>query len=151
MTRVSPIIYSAFLLGDDEREPPQLTTLPPTEPKKVWSFNEWIVNFLQDDGLYSTDDPTYEDDIYEDTLESGERGFEEDGPSEVLIIFGIVAALVALLYYRQYRQQQQRQREQGQQQPQPRGQGQQHQGGGQLQGAVFAPPGEPDFAGWGGL
>ncbi|ORY54848.1 uncharacterized protein BCR38DRAFT_453225 [Pseudomassariella vexata] len=78
--------------------------------KKVWSLSEWIANFLKEDIYY--DDGTYED-MYGDTItgSDGEPLGDEfdDGVIDSLIILGLAAVIVGLIYYRQQRQQAHRQ------------------------------------------
>ncbi|KAI0126404.1 hypothetical protein BJ170DRAFT_596006 [Xylariales sp. AK1849] len=82
--------------------------------KKDWSLSEWIANFLKDDRAYY-DDATYED-LYDDTI-TGSDGeplgdeFDDDGVIDSLIILGLAAAVVGLIYYRNHRQQAHRQAE----------------------------------------
>jgi SEL1 protein len=117
-----------------------------TEPKKDWSWNEWIINFLQDD-LYWEEGLPYEDDIYDDggSFAHQEPGFEamDEAGVDILLILAVAAALVGLLYYRQNRQQEnRRQREEEEQQQQNGGQR-------QAQGMVMFPQrGDPEFNNW---
>lgn len=122
------------------------------EPKKDWSFSEWISNFLEEPHPYyhgAEDDidfdepgmPGGDDDYYDDLDES---------ILESLIIVGIAAAIAFLVYYRQQRQTNHRreiERQQGEEQPdgippEQRFPGQQADGG------FFPPPDDPNFAQW---
>jgi len=78
------------------------------EPKKDWSIGEWIANFLQDDGPYGFD-PLYED-LYDDGALPPPVGSEDDdaGLVDALVILVLVAALVVMIWYRNYRQAQAR-------------------------------------------
>lgn len=77
--------------------------------KRHWSISEWISNFLQDGP------PQYEDDYDDDFLPrnnpmpggDSDAVYEDlidEGIIETLIILGLAAALVWLIYYRQARQ-----------------------------------------------
>ena len=83
----------------------RLTAHP--EPKKDWSFSEWLSTFLEDPHPYyhgaedddiDYDDPSLpgSDDSYYDEL--------DESILESLIIVGIAAAIAFLVYYRQQRQ-----------------------------------------------
>ncbi|KAI1392913.1 HCP-like protein [Hypoxylon trugodes] len=127
-------------------------------PRKDWSLSEWIANFLQEDEYYYDD--TYEG-FYDDGgaiagsegehLNGADAFDDVDGVVESLIILGLVAAIVILMYYRARRREQaQRQaeeeaRRQGQPRPRPPVPGQGH-----AQGGLFPQPGGPDFAPWAG-
>ncbi|KAH8682220.1 hypothetical protein BX600DRAFT_505831 [Xylariales sp. PMI_506] len=83
-------------------------------PKKEWSLGEWLAHFLRDDHLYY-DDATYED-LYDNTIvgsdgEPYNDNFDDDGVVDSLIILGLAAIIVALVYYRNQRQQAHRQAE----------------------------------------
>lgn len=76
-----------------------------TEPKKDWSFSEWINNFLEDPHPYYHSD---EDDLVDpsDPMPGGDDWVDEIDESiiESLIILGLAGALAFLVYYRQQRQ-----------------------------------------------
>ena len=102
-------------------------------PKKDWSLNEWITNFLDADGAWGGgyDDPDGNGPDYRDAYESGEWDGAADpdtladiddlydeldsGIIESLIIIALAGALAFLVYYRQQRQQRARRRQQQQQ------------------------------------
>ncbi|KAG9236824.1 ubiquitin-protein ligase-like protein Sel1/Ubx2 [Amylocarpus encephaloides] len=125
-------------------------------PKKQWSLSEWISNFLQDDHPY------YGDSDYDDTnflsetdhLPGGDSDglyddIIDDGMIEALIIIGLVAALVFLIYYRQQHQLTHRRGEatarvEAGDQPAAEGPPQQQ----QEDRGVFPQPGEPEFGQW---
>ncbi|KAH6651711.1 hypothetical protein BKA67DRAFT_537571 [Truncatella angustata] len=81
--------------------------------KKDWSLSEWIANFLSDD-RFQYDDGGY-DDLYEDGIVGSDgQPFDEDdieGVIDSLIILSVAAAIVALVWYRNARQQAHRQAE----------------------------------------
>ena len=94
-------------------------------PKKDWSFNEWITNFLDADGAWGGygDDGANDDPDYHDSYESGEWDAAhpdnfadiddlyddlDSGIIDSLIIIGLAGALAFLVYYRQQRQQRER-------------------------------------------
>jgi SEL1 protein len=118
--------------------------------KKQWSLSEWIHNFLQDDHPYYADVDYDENYLPEnDPMPGGDVDGLYDDPAddgilESLIIVGLAAALVFLIYYRQQRQLAHRREDdnaraqQGEQNQQP-----QHEDRG-----LFPQPGEPDFAQW---
>jgi SEL1 protein len=120
--------------------------------KKQWSISEWIKNFIQDDHPYYRD---AEDENQVDAKDSPMPGGDadgmyedgiDDGLVESLIIMGLAAALVFLIYYRQQHQLAQRQNQEAagvpgqpaaEQQPaQPR------------DGGLFPQPGDPEFGQW---
>ncbi|KAH8813286.1 ubiquitin-protein ligase-like protein Sel1/Ubx2 [Xylogone sp. PMI_703] len=119
------------------------------EPKRHWSFSEWMTNFLQDDYQYYGDadyDEGYlpdsdplpggdADGLYEDII--------DDGLLESFIIIGLAAALVFLVYYRQQRQAMHRREE-------ARAQGAQGMNDQQALGdrGFFPQPGDPEFNQW---
>ncbi|CAG8949117.1 hypothetical protein HYFRA_00002246 [Hymenoscyphus fraxineus] len=124
-------------------------------PKKQWSLSEWIANFLQDDHPYYNDD--YDDSNFlseTDPMPGGDvDGFYEDtiaeldGLLESLIVVGLVASLVFLIYYRNQHQQAHRQGEAARVQA----------GAGPANGAaqeqqedrgLFPQPGDPEFGQW---
>ncbi|KAI1855669.1 hypothetical protein JX266_000534 [Neoarthrinium moseri] len=80
--------------------------------KKEWSLSEWINNFLQDERLYY-------DDVYEDLYDDGIVGSDgepmgddlDEAVVDSLIILFVAAAIVALVWYRNARQQAHRQAE----------------------------------------
>ncbi|KAI9870130.1 MAG: ERAD-associated protein [Pleopsidium flavum] len=132
------------------------------EPKKDWSLREWISNFLEDDHPYYHDGD--EDDLTDptpkDPMPGGDDYYDEidEGILESLIIVGLAAALVFLVYYRQQRQLNHR-RAMEQQGPGALAQGAlpappmpgQHPGqhpGQQPDGGFFPPPGDPNFNQW---
>lgn len=74
----------------------------------------------------------------------------DDGILESLIIIGLAAALVGLVYYRNQRQQAHRRQDdaaRGQQGNQPAGEGEAQQPQGQDRG-LFPAPGDPEFGQW---
>jgi SEL1 protein len=73
-----------------------------TESKKDWSLSEWIANFLKEDPYY--DDGGYEEFVGSDGEPLGEEYDEDEGVVDSLIILGVAAAIVFLVYYRQQRQ-----------------------------------------------
>ncbi|KAI9837069.1 MAG: hypothetical protein M1819_000718 [Sarea resinae] len=135
------------------------------EPKKDWSFSEWVQSFLEDDDEH----PYYRDTVDEDDdlttpkthskMPGGDDYYEDEideGMLESLIIIALAASLAFLLYYRQQRQLQHRRAVQIQQQQQQ----QQAQGEAGVAGAApvpqqpeadrgfFPQPGDPDFNQW---
>ena len=130
-----------------------------TEPRKDWSFSEWISNFLEDPHPYyhGTDDE------YDEPLPDGMPGGDDDYYDDIdesiiesIIIVALAGALAFLVYYRQQRQNTHRQEMERQEQPAP--QQQQHQQNGippeerlpgqQADGGFFPPPGDPNFGQW---
>jgi len=122
------------------------------EPKKEWSFSEWVQNFLEDEHPYYHD--VDEDDYVDhatDPIPGADEYYDDidEGILESLIIVGIAAALAFLVYYRQQRQLHHR-LAQGQQQmaqpgaAAPADQGQQ----GPADRGLFPPPGDPAFNQW---
>ena len=139
------------------------------EPKKEWSFSDWVTNFLAephpyyhgadgeeeylDDPLPDHDLPGSDDDYYDELDES---------LAESLIIVGLAAALAFLVYYRQQRQMRpgqgqgqdqeaQPQQDQAQDQAQAQGQAQvqgQDLPGQQADGGFFPPQDDPNFGQW---
>ncbi|KAI1098577.1 HCP-like protein [Jackrogersella minutella] len=117
-------------------------------PRKDWSLREWITNFLQEDNIYFNG----EDYFYDDGTIAGSDGepigdaFDDlDGVIESLIILGLIAAILFLMYYRARRQQAHRQAEED-----AARQAQQQQGAVQPpQGQIFPQPGGPGFGPWG--
>ncbi len=116
-------------------------------------MSEWITNFLQDER------PLFDDgfdDIYDDTMHTPDDGMVEDLDGSImdtLLFVGLAAALAFLVYYRQQRQQAHRQDEEQARHGQRDGQNQnQAQApppvGGEREGGVFPPPGNPDVANW---
>lgn len=128
-------------------------------PEKDWSLSEWITNFMQDDPL-DYDDLSY-DEIFDDTMPGGDGGLGDvdSGVFESLVILGLAAALVFLMFYRNYRQEAARRAEEARR----RQQGGQVVGGAQnpppaaaVPGAapaapergLFPQPGDPDLGQW---
>ncbi|KAF4632481.1 hypothetical protein G7Y89_g5643 [Cudoniella acicularis] len=120
-------------------------------PKKQWSLSEWISNFIQDDHPYYGD-TEYDDNFLPEGnhIPGGDSdGFYEDiiddGILESLIIIGLAAALVFLVYYRQQHQLRHRRGEEAARAqgdlPAPQGQEQQR----QEERGVFPQPGDPEF------
>ena len=137
------------------------------EPKKEWSFSEWISNFLEDPHPYYHG----ADDDYDDPNPEGMPGGDDDYYAELddnildsLIIVGLAAALAFLVYYRQQRQTNHRrevetQQQGDQNQDQPPLQPQQPQAengippeerlpGQQADGGFFPPPEDPNYPAW---
>ena len=138
------------------------------EPKKEWSFSEWISNFLEDPHPYYHG----ADDDYDDPNPEGMPGGDDDYYAELddnildsLIIVGLAAALAFLVYYRQQRQTNHRREVETQQQGHPNpdqdqplqpGQPQAENGipleerlpGQQADGGFFPPPEDPNFPAW---
>lgn len=119
-------------------------------PKKQWSLSEWISNFLREDHMYYGDadyDENYlpandpmpggdADGIYEDIL--------DDGLIESLVIVGLAAALVFLIYWRQQHQLAHRRGADAarvQNGDAPEQQAQEDRG-------MFPQPGDPEFGQW---
>ena len=140
---------------------------PYPEPKKEWSFGEWISNFLEDPHPYYHG----ADDDYDDPNPEGMPGGDDDYYAELddnildsLIIVGLAAALAFLVYYRQQRQTNHRrevetQQQGDQNQDQPPLQPQQPQAengippeerlpGQQADGGFFPPPEDPNYPAW---
>ena len=124
-----------------------------TAPKKQWSLSEWVTNFLLQDDRYYTEDQA--DDYLPDTdpMPGGDADgmyddILDDGIVESLVIIGLAAALVFLIYYRQQRQLAHRQNEAAR--AQPEGQeavaGEQPQAPGER--GLFPQPGDPAFGQW---
>lgn len=128
-------------------------------PKKQWSLGEWVSNFLRDDYPYYGDAEYDEKYLPEnDPIPGGEADrlyddFIDDGILESLIVIGLAAALVFLIYYRQQHQLAHRREEdaaRAQQDNQP-AEGQQPQQPGQPEQddrGLFPQLGDPDFAQW---
>ena len=138
------------------------------EPKKEWSFSEWISNFLEDPHPYYHG----ADDDYDDPNPEGMPGGDDDYYAELddnildsLIIVGLAAALAFLVYYRQQRQTNHRREAETQQQqgdrdppdqPLQPGQPQAENGippeerlpGQQADGGFFPPPEDPNYPAW---
>ncbi|KAL8902442.1 MAG: hypothetical protein Q9207_004717 [Kuettlingeria erythrocarpa] len=143
------------------RKQAQLTM--PTEPKKEWSFNEWISNFLEDHHPYYNNG---EDDDFvdpaSDPMPGGDDYIDDIDESiiESLIILGLAGALAFLVYYRQQRQNSHRRELERQQQQQQQQQGavpaaqQQPPApprplpGQQADGGFFPPVGDPNYGQW---
>ena len=150
-----------------------LTKFP--EPKKEWSFSEWISNFLENPHPYYHG---ADDDDYDEPLPDGMPGGDvddyydelDDNILESLLIVGLAAALAFLVYYRQRRQTNHRRETEAQQQGgannnnnnQPQAQAQvqanengivppaeeQRLPGQQADGGFFPPPEDPNYAAW---
>lgn len=79
--------------------------------KKDWSLSEWVSNFLMDE-RFQYEEGAY-DDLYDDGIvgSDGQPFDEEDleGVVDSLIILFVAAAIVALVWYRNARQQAHRQ------------------------------------------
>lgn len=141
----------------------------PKEPKKEWTLNDWLSNFLSDPHPYYHG-AAADDDDYDDTLPDGMPGGDDDyydtmdeSIIESLIIVGLAAALAWLVYYRQRRQQRAGNAQYGQGQRQedvvanvdggmgvvpeggPNGQVVEGQ---QADGGFFPPPDDPGFGHW---
>lgn len=124
------------------------------EPKKDWSFGEWISNFLEDPHPYYHG----ADDDYDDPLPDGMPGGDDDyyddfdeSIIESIIIVGLAAALAFLVYYRQQRQNTHRQEMERQGQPVPQQNGappEEPLPGQQADGGFFPPPEDPNFGQW---
>lgn len=125
------------------------------EPRKAWSFSEWISNFVAEDDS----DPNYhsaEDDDFvdqqADTMPGGDDFYDiiDESIVESLIIIGLAATLAFLVYYRQQRQTNHQRQQVAAQQAQGQGgvlgvapvEGQQPNGG------FFPPEGDPGFGQW---
>ncbi|KAK9777249.1 hypothetical protein SCAR479_05978 [Seiridium cardinale] len=81
--------------------------------KKDWSLSEWVANFLSDE-RFQFDDGQYDDLYDEGIVGSDGQPFDEDdleGVVDSLIILFIAAAIVALVWYRNARQQAHREAE----------------------------------------
>ncbi|KAL8710149.1 MAG: hypothetical protein Q9220_005232 [cf. Caloplaca sp. 1 TL-2023] len=135
------------------------------EPKKEWSFSEWLSNFLEDPHPYyhSADEDDFVDPSA-DPMPGGDDYLDEIDESiiESLVILGLAGALAFLVYYRQQRQNSHRREmerqqllQQQQQQsslpapqqpqapaPEPPPPGQQANGG------FFPPPEDPNYGQW---
>ncbi|KAL9596885.1 MAG: hypothetical protein Q9219_005511 [cf. Caloplaca sp. 3 TL-2023] len=133
---------------------------PEQEPKKEWSFSEWMSNFLEDHHPYY--DTGEDDDLVDsasDPMPGGDDYIDDIDESiiESLIILGLAGALAFLVYYRQQRQNSHR-RETERQQQQRQGNGQDRQQplpaqepplpGQQADGGFFPPPGDPNYGQW---
>ena len=96
----------------------------PIAKKKDWTLGDWIANFLQEDAYYYDDDGAY-DDYYEDDGSAGggmtgsdgqpmggdgADDYSDEGVLESLVILGLAATIVFLMYYRAQRQQAHRER-----------------------------------------
>ncbi|KAI1003228.1 hypothetical protein K3495_g4975 [Podosphaera aphanis] len=118
-------------------------------PQKQWSLSDWISNFLR------KEDKSYSDRDYEDAFLSDNNPMPggdtdglyddiiEDGFLESLIIVGLCAALVFLIWYRQHR----RHAHQGN--PEERAAEGQNRGAAAPQDrGLFPNRGDPEFAQW---
>lgn len=123
--------------------------------KKDWSLREWISNFLRDDHPYYHDSD-YEEDNLASYADSGMPGGDgnviydesiiDDSFLETIMILGLAATLVFLMYYRQQRQLAHRRGEDA-----ARAQGGLAAGVDAVQpgaGGLFPPPGDPAFNDW---
>lgn len=125
-------------------------------PKKQWSMSEWISNFLRDDHLYYGDNG-YDDNYLPETdpMPGGDvdglyEDIIDDGILESIIILGLAAVLVVLIYYRQQHQLAHRRGEEaarGQQVDQAAQDGQRQQPPHEDRG-VFPQPGDLEFGQW---
>ena len=129
-----------------------------TEPRKDWTFSEWLATFLEDQHPYyhgADDDGYYDDPIPEHGLPGGDDDYYDqidEGLLEFFIIAGLAAALAVLVYYRQNRQANHNRDQQQQNQGQP-AEGQGHDGqpllpGQPPEGGFFPPRDDPGFGGW---
>ncbi|KAL8629343.1 hypothetical protein Q9189_004955 [Teloschistes chrysophthalmus] len=110
---------------------------PDPEPKKDFSFSEWINNFLDDPHPY------YHSDEDVDPMPGGDDWVDDidDSIIESLIILGLAGALIFLVYYRQQRQNNyRRERERRQPVQEPAGQ--------QADGGFFPQPGDANYGQW---
>ncbi len=132
------------------------TDVASKEPKKEWSFSEWIHNFLEDEHPYYHDaDDDLTDPQIHDPMPGGDDFHDEidEGVIESLVILGLAAALAFLVYYRQVRQQNHRRtaEQQGNANGAPAPAAQQVQEqipGQQPDGGFFPPPGDPNVNQW---
>jgi SEL1 protein len=110
-------------------------------------LGEWVANFLQDDNPNFDYDALY-DDIFDDTITGSDGtplgGITDDGLAESLIIIGLAAALLVLVWYRAQRVQAQRQDEDARR----RRDGGQAAPVAQEERNVFPPPGNPEWNNW---
>ena len=134
-----------------------LPASPPTEPRKDWSFSDWLSTFLEDPHPYyhgaEDDDGYYDDPIPDRGLPGGDDDYYDELDESILeslIIVGLAAALAFLVYYRQNRQaNHDRDQQQGQQaEGQAPADGQPLLPGQQPDGGFFPPRDEPGFGGW---
>jgi SEL1 protein len=116
-------------------------------------LSEWITNFLRDDRMYDIEEQY--DDAYvpnNDPMPGGDTDgmyddVLDDGILESLIIIGLAATLVCLIYYRQVHQAARREnqadavQQHGQQPPGEQRQAIEDRG-------LFPQPGNPDFGPW---
>jgi len=127
----------------------------PSVTTKEWSLSEWISNFLADSSASSTWD-SFEGDYLPDTNDPMPGGDSDgmyddiidDGIIESLVLIGLGATLVFLIYYRQARQLAHRQNEQAQQQQQQQQQQGEQVGQAGVNGGLFPQPGDPAFGQW---
>lgn len=126
------------------------------EPRKAWSFSEWISNFVADDdssnGYYQSAEDDDFVDQQADTMPGGDDFYDiiDESIVESLIIIGLAATLAFLVYYRQQRQTNHQRQQVQVQQAQVQGgvlgvapvEGQQADGG------FFPPVGDPGFGQW---
>jgi len=129
----------------------------PIVAKKDWSLSEWISNFLQDDSsrnFWSSLDEAFDDYDNNNPMPGGDSDgmYDEildDGIIESLVLIGLGAVLVFLIYYRQARQLAHRQNEQANRQQQQQVGGQQgvnNQGRNRI--GLFPQPGDPALGQW---
>ena len=134
---------------------------PCAEPKKDWSFSDWLSTFLEDPHPYyhgaEDDDGYYDDPIPEHGLPGGDEDYYDELDESIvesLIIVGLAAALAFLVYYRQNRQvnhdrdQQQGQIDGQQVQGHAPANGQPLLPGQQPDGGFFPPQDDAGFGGW---
>ena len=135
------------------------TTNNPTEPKKDWSFSDWLSAFLEDPHPYyhgaEDDDAYYDDPLPDHGLPGGNDDYYDELDESILeslIIVGLAAALAFLVYYRQNRQanhnRDQQQQGQGHQAEGQAPDGQPLLPGQQPDGGFFPPRDDPGFGGW---
>ncbi|KAL9581549.1 MAG: hypothetical protein Q9212_003835 [Teloschistes hypoglaucus] len=109
------------------------------EPKKDWSFREWINNFLEDSQPFHQSD---DDDLT--PMPGGDDWVDDidDSVIESLIILSLAGALAFLVYYRQQRQNNYRRERERQEQQRVPVQGQQQNDG------FFPQPGDANYGQW---
>ena len=162
-----PILYNpsqvCLLRHSPLATEPLLTPLP--EPMNTRTVSDWLSTFLADPHPYYHG----EEDDYDESIPDGVPAVEGDeyydhideGMIESLIIVGLAAALVWLIYYRQQRALQGQAQGQRQGQDQPAGMpggghGQEEDRvpegerlpGQQADGGFFPPPDDPAFGPW---
>ena len=119
-------------------------------------MSEWITNFLRDDHLYYGDND-YDDNYLPETdpMPGGDvdglyDDIIDDGILESIIILGLAAALVFLIYWRQQHQLRHRRGEEAArgQQGNQAVQDEQRQQVPQENRGAFPQPGDPEFGAW---